>query len=170
MACLCDLFAAPFACCLGACCPPCLSLEHSALGNPPTRPFEVPPPLPHTIAPHHRPAVSYAGFESHANYYEQAPLIVYAWKNATFKGELLIPHPVSYSGTTLHSAFLLVQSLTGADSMHVPSCAAQVPSAGLVSAATLRHQLKLASSGSSSLHHPPCRRRLPGQSGRCVGG
>ncbi|KAL4853606.1 hypothetical protein ACK3TF_005436 [Chlorella vulgaris] len=30
--------------------------------------------------------VSYAGFESHANYYEQAPLIVYAWKNATFKG------------------------------------------------------------------------------------
>jgi len=32
------------------------------------------------------PAVAHAGFESHANYYQAAPLNVYAWKNLSIGG------------------------------------------------------------------------------------
>ena len=31
-------------------------------------------------------AVAYAAYESHANYYEETPLMVYAYQNLTYKG------------------------------------------------------------------------------------
>jgi hypothetical protein len=87
--------------CLYIYCPPCDVPDHPSL--------RLPLPLPQTSYSQHnwwetrdctQPGkcptetdeagvahpVTHIGFESHANYYEQSPLMVYAWKNATFKG------------------------------------------------------------------------------------
>lgn len=70
---------------------PCTRPTWPASQRPSGRRSAHPAAHPATRSGHAPPAVTHAGLEGHGNYFVESPLVVYAQKNATFKGERTRP-------------------------------------------------------------------------------